>query len=72
MKELWTVVKKELKENENIFITTREKINDLNDPEWYKFEEYTFDQIFNHYTGKEKVFKFWHEDGLCIILNKLK
>lgn len=70
MKDLWTVVKKELEENENIFIITQSKLNDLNDKEWWKFEEYTFDQLFNNYSNKEKVKKYWHEDGLCIILNK--
>lgn len=68
MKELWTIVKKELKNNETIFITTQNKLNDLYNDEWYKMEEYTFDQLFNIYSGKEKVKKFWHEDGLCIIL----
>lgn len=68
MKELWTVVKNELKEQENIFIIREKKLNDLNDSEWWKFEEFTFDQLFNSYSGKEKVKRFWHEDGLCIIL----
>ena len=70
MKELYTIVKKELKENENIWVTTKSKINDLNDSEWWKFEEYTLDQLFNVFSGKEKVYKVWHEDGLCIILNR--
>ena len=70
MKELFAIVKKELKENETIFITRQTKLNNLNDKEWWKFEEYTFDQIFNVYSGKEKVIRYWHEDGLCIILNK--
>lgn len=70
MKELYTIIKNELKEKENIFITTKTKLNDLNNNEWWKFEEYTIDQAFNIFSGKEKVEKFWHEDGLCIILNK--
>ena len=67
MKELYTIVKKELQKEENIFITTQNKL-DGNDNEWWKFEEFTFDQLFNNYSGKEKVKRFWHEDGLCIIL----
>ena len=68
MKELYTIVKNELCENENIFITTKKRLNDLNNSEWWKFDEYTFDEIFNVYSGKEKVVKYWHEEGLCIIL----
>lgn len=67
---LYNVIKKELKENENIFITTKTKLNDLKDTEWWCMEEYTFDEIFNNLSGKEIVYKYWHEDGLCIILNK--
>lgn len=67
---LYNVIKKELKENESIFITTKTKLNDLKDTEWWRMEEYTFDEIFNNLSGKEIVYKYWHEDGLCIILNK--
>jgi len=67
-KELWTIVKNELKEEENIFITTTKRLDDLKNKEWWKLDEYTFDQIFNVYSGKEKVLRFWHEEGLCIIL----
>ena len=66
MKELWTIVKKELQDGENIWINL--KSQETTD-EWWKFEEYTFDQLFNVYSGKEKVVRFWHEEGLCIILN---
>lgn len=70
MKELYTIVKNELRKDENIFISTYTKIyvNTSLDDEWWKMEEYTFDQLFNNYSGKEKVYKYWHEDGLCIIL----
>lgn len=68
MKELWTIVKKELVDNETIFITRQAKLDDKNDNEWWKFEEFTYDELFNNYSGKEKVKRFWHEDGLCIIL----
>jgi len=67
MKELYTIVKNELRENENIWINL--KSQETTD-EWWKFEEFTVDQLFNNYSGKEKVIKFWHEEGLCIILNK--
>lgn len=70
MKELKTIAKNELQEGENIWINKKSKLDDLNDNEWWKFEEYTLDQIFNVYSGKEKVIRYWHEDGLCIILDK--
>ena len=66
MKELYTIVKKELQEGENIWIN--KKSQDKTE-EWWKFEEFTFDQLFNNYSGKEKVIRYWHEDGLCIILD---
>lgn len=72
MKELKTIINKELKDNENIFITTESKLNDLNNKEWWKFEEYTIKEVFSIFNGKEKVKDFWHEDGLCIILKELK
>lgn len=68
MKYLYTIVKDELNEGENIWITRQSKLDDPNDREWWKFEEFTLDQIFNNYSGKERVKRFWHEDGLCIIL----
>lgn len=70
MKQLYTIIKNELREGENIWINKQSKLNDLRDDEWWKFEEFTFDQIFNNYSGREKVVKYWHEDGLCIILNR--
>ena len=68
MKYLYTIVKQELKDGENIWITRQSKIDDPNNNEWWKFEEFTLDQLFNNYSGKERVKRFWHEDGLCIIL----
>lgn len=68
MKQLYTIIKNELQDGENIWINKQSKIDDLNDNEWWKFEEFTFDQIFNNYSGKEKAVRYWHEDGLCIIL----
>ena len=66
MKELKTIIKENLQEGENIWIN---KISQESTNEWWKFEEFTKDQIYNTYNGKEKVKRFWHEDGLCIILN---
>lgn len=69
-KDLKAIINNELSVNENIFITTISKLDDMNNKEWYKFEEYTNNQIFNIYDKKEKVAKYWHEDGLCVILNR--
>ena len=68
MKELHTVIKQELREDEHLFIIKQKKLDDLNDSEWWKFDEYTIDEIFNNINRKEKVIRYWHEDGLCIIL----
>ena len=70
MKQLWTILKSELKMNENIWITTQDKFNS-NDSEWWKFEEFKhdeFEKLFSKYNTKHKVVRYWHEDGLCIIL----
>lgn len=67
---LYNIIKDDLRENENIFITTKTKLNDLNDKDWWHMEEYTYDEIFNNLSGYEIVLKYWHEDGLCIVLNK--
>ena len=65
MRELYTIVKSELKENEKIYILRKSELNSCNGI----MHEFTFDQVFNNFSGKEKVVRFWHEDGLCIILN---
>lgn len=65
MRELYTIVKAELKENEKIYILRKSELNSCNGI----MHEFTFDQVFNNFSGKEKVVRFWHEDGLCIILN---
>lgn len=65
MRELYTIVKAELKENEKIYILRKNELNSCNGI----MHEFTFDQVFNNFSGKEKVVRFWHEDGLCIILN---
>lgn len=64
MKNLYTVIKNELKEIENIFILRESEIN----KGIRIMNEYTFDEIFNIFSKKEKVKTYWHEDGLCIIL----
>ena len=65
MRELYTIVKSELKENEKIYILRKKELNSCNGI----MHEFTFDQVFNNFSGKEKVVRFWHEEGLCIILN---
>lgn len=68
MKQLNTIIKQELLENESIWIN--KKSQDTTD-EWWKFEEFkTKEDVLNKYDKKVKVIKYWHEDGLCIILNK--
>ena len=69
-RHLYNVIKDELKEHENIFITTRTRLNDLHNDKWYIMDEYTYDEVFNNLSGYEIVIKYWHEDGLCIVLNK--
>lgn len=64
MKELKTIIKQELREDENIFILKKEEVNSA----MGIMHEYTLDEIFNVYSGKEKVVRYWHEDGLCIII----
>ena len=67
MKELKTIIKKELKKGENVFITTRQRLNSQSN-NWWLFDEYKPNEVFNKYTGKEKVIRYWHEEGLCIII----
>jgi hypothetical protein len=64
MKELYTIVRKELREDENIFILRESEVPNA----MGIMKEFTFDQIFNVYSGKEKVVRYWHEEGLCIII----
>lgn len=68
MKKLYNVIKQELREGENIWINHQSDFEDMNNENWWKFEEYTFDEIFNVYSSEEKVLRYWHEEGLCIIL----
>lgn len=60
---LWNCINKNLKENELIYILTESELKNT-----HIMHEYTYDSIFNNYSGKEIVAKYWHEDGLCIIL----
>ena len=69
-KYLYNVIKENLQKDEKIFITTKTKLNDLHDNKWYIMDEYSYDEIFNNISGYEVVIKYWHEDGLCIVLNK--
>ena len=65
MKTLYTIVRDNLQENENIFILRKSELNKANGI----MHEFTYDQIFNNYSGKERVVRFWHEEGLCVIIN---
>ena len=64
MKTLWTIIKNNLKEGESIFILNKNEV--LTSKGIMK--EFSFDQIFNVYSGKERVVEYWHEEGLCIII----
>ena len=64
MKELFTIVKNELQDNENIFILRESEVNNA----MGIMHEFTYDELFNNYNSKEKVIRYWHEEGLCIIL----
>ncbi len=64
MKALFTIIKNELQNNENIFILKESEVN----KSIGIMHEYTYDELFNNYSGKEKVVRYWHEEGLCIIL----
>ena len=64
MKELKTIIKNELQDNEHIFILRQNELSDANGI----MHEFTSDEVFNNYNEKEKVKRFWHEEGLCIIL----
>jgi len=65
MKQLYTIIKNELKEDEKIYILRKNELDVCNGI----MHEFTYDELFNNYSGKERVKRFWHEDGLCIILN---
>ena len=64
MKELKTIIKQELREDENIFILKKEEVNSA----MGIMHEYTLKEIFKIYSTKEKVIRYWHEEGLCIII----
>lgn len=64
MKQLSTIIKEEIRENEHIFVLRQCEINNARGV----MHEFTLDNIYNNYTKKEKVIRYWHEEGLCIIL----
>ena len=71
IRQLNTIIHDELNDNETIFITTDTELNDVDNPDWWKMKEFkNAEKVFEKYNPKTKVKKFWHEDGLCIILNK--
>lgn len=63
-KNLETIIKEKLKENENIFILRESEVNNAVGI----MHEFTSNNIFDNYSKKEKVIRYWHEEGLCIII----
>lgn len=64
IKQLKTIIKQELKEDEHIFILRREEVAMSKGV----MHEHTIDDLWDFYSPKDWVTSFWHEDGLCIIL----
>lgn len=64
MKTLKTIIQNELRKNEKIYILRENELADA----LGIMHELTIKDVFNNYNEREKVVKFWHEDGLCIIL----
>lgn len=64
MKELKTIINNELRDDELIYILKENEINDS----MGVMNECNLDNVFIKYDSKNKVIKFWHEEGLCIIL----
>lgn len=60
---LWNCINKNLKENELIYILRENELKTT-----YVMHEHTYDSLFNTYCEKEIVTKYWHENGLCIII----
>ena len=70
IKQLKTIIHNELRDDESIFITTNTELNDLDNPKWWELKEFKdIKKVFSKYDEKTKVKNYWHEDGLCIILN---
>ena len=63
---LWKVISENLKKEELIYVIKDDKSLKTNFDGI--MEEFTFDQLFNHYSSNEIVKDYWHEDGLCIVL----
>lgn len=73
MKQLWTIIKENLRDGEDIFILRQDELKEAIGI-MHKLE-FKDDVIgirhtiwANGYKGTERVVRFWHEDGLCIIL----
>lgn len=67
-KMLKTVIKEELKDGEHIWVQPEERYTDVHNPLWWKFDEFTLENIFDTFDGTEWVKRYWHEEGLCIVL----
>lgn len=60
---LWNCINKNLQNNELIYIIREQEMNKTS-----IMHQHNFDSIFNVYNSKEIVIKWWHEDGLCIVI----
>lgn len=60
---LWNCIKKNLKNNELIYIIRENELKNTS-----IMHQHDFDSIFNVYSSKEIVTRCWHEDGLCIVI----
>lgn len=60
---LWNCINKNLQNNELIYIIRECEMNNTS-----IMHQHNFDSIFNVYSSKEIVIRWWHEDGLCIVI----
>ena len=73
MKQLYTIIKENLRDDEDIFILRQDELKEANGiMHKLDFKDDVFgirNNIWaNGYKGTERVIRYWHEDGLCIIL----
>ena len=54
MKQLYTIIKNELREDEKIYILRKSEIDNA----MGIMHEFTYDELFNNYSGKERVKRF--------------
>lgn len=61
---LYTVIKYERRVNEDIFILRSSEVDDASGV----MHRYNINELFKYYSLCDRVERFWHENGLCIIL----